>query len=811
MKRKLLIVGGAVLAAVVLFAAIGFLAVPPLLRSQLEKLSQEKLQRELTIGEVKVNPFDLRLEMRDVALKDKDGSPLASFERLLVDYEIFPALTQRAFGFREISLTRPLASVVIDHEGTLNFARLIADATRDSTPEEAQQNEPLPRVIIDKLEIDRAGVNFRDERRAEPFTTEVDPVAVLLTDLNTLPDREGKQSLVARTPEGEQLKWDGEFALSPIQSHGTIALTGLSGPKIWRIGKELVNFEIPSGSADISATYEVDLKQPQPRLHVTDIRAHFKGWALKSQHKEDRVLQLEDVQIGPGTFDLGERHLVLDQFVVRGGGMGAQRGSDNLINWVELLKLKGATAARETATAANATAAEPATDEGPWRIEVNAFRVGDFGLTFSDDAAVTPYDVSVKKIALAFAAAIDYAAAGSQLALEQIVLAVSDISLKPRNEQAPIFTLAAVELGTGMANYKDKKVEFDALKIVKPRGDAWIDGDGNLNWAGLAPRQPAPAVSEQRAEELQVAASVGAEKQPWRIALKTVEVADGGVTVTDRGMTPPVSVKIEPIRVKIDGVSSDLQQSVGYDLEVGVQPGGQFVSKGSVVPATPAAEGTLALRDLPLKLGERYVNRFALLVLKSGTVAAAGKYAFAMRDGKPTAQYTGGFQVAKLDLVEEDTKERFLGWDLMDVRGIDFKFEPTRLDILEVRLDRPAGKFIIYEDRTLNVQRVMRTTGGKGGKPEASAAAQPAAARTTGGAAAAGGGEAERQVGREAATSSVRFGATPAAKPQAKRAAAPTQAAALPFPVNIQRIRVNQGRALLRRPHAHAAIRHPDP
>jgi hypothetical protein len=74
-----------------------------------------------------------------------------------------------------------------------------------------------------------------------------------------------------------------------------------------------------------------------------------------------------------------------------------------------------------------------------------------------------------------------------------------------------------------------------------------------------------------------------------------------------------------------------------------------------------------------------------------------------MRDGKPTAQFNGGFQVAKLDLVEEGTKERFLGWDMVDARGSDFKFEPTRLDILEIRLDRPGGKFIIYEDRTLNV------------------------------------------------------------------------------------------------------------
>lgn len=786
MKKKLLILGVAVLAAVVLFAAVGFFAVPPLLRSQLEKLARAELQRELTIGGIELNPFDLKLEMRDVALKDRDGSRLLGFERLLVDYEIFPALTQRAFGFRQISLTRPLANAVIDKAGSLNFARLIEDATKNRPPDEAPKDEPLPRLIIDKLEVDRAGIEFTDERRAEPFSTQVDPVAVVLTDFNTLPDREGRQAVVARTPEGEQLKWEGEFGLSPIQSRGTVEVTGISGPKLWRYGEELVNFEIPSGTADVSAAYEVDLKQPVLRLHVTDMKAHLKGWALKSRNQEDRVLRLDDIEVGPGTFDLGERRLVLEKFVVAGGGLGAQRGSDNLINWVELLKLKGAAAAKETA--AGAQVAAPGGDEGPWKIAIKDFRIANFGFAFSDDAAINPYDATVKRIELALAAVIDYHPAGSQIALDGIVVGLADVSLQPRDEPAPIFTLAAVELGTGRANYKDKTVEFDALKISKPRGDAWIDGAGKLNWAGLAPKTATAAGPSDRPAG-EAAEPVKGAEQPWRIALKTVEVVEGGVTFTDRGMSPPVSVKVEPIRVKLDGVSSDLERSVGYDLDVGVQPGGQFVSKGSIVPATPGADGSLTLRDLPLKLGERYVNRFALLVLKSGAVSAAGKYAFAMRDGKPTAQFNGGFQVAKLDLVEEGTNERFLGWDLVDARGIDFKLEPTRLDILEVRLDRPAGKFIIYEDRTLNVQRVLRNAGGKG--DAVGAAAQPAAEKTKG-AAQPSGAEPGRQVGLESATSSVRFGAAPAAKPEAKRGLAP-QSAALPFPVNIQRVRVNRG------------------
>jgi hypothetical protein len=329
-------------------------------------------------------------------------------------------------------------------------------------------------------------------------------------------------------------------------------------------------------------------------------------------------------------------------------------------------------------------------------------------------------------------------------------------------------------------------VQFDALRISNPRGVAWLDKERNLNWAGLAPKSSGSSPGSTTGDDAAMAAAIG--ERPWRIGLKTVEVVDGAMTFSDRAMEPPVMVDVEPIRVRLDNLSSDLTKAVGYELEVGVKPGGQFTSKGSVVPATPAAEGALSLKDLPLKLGERYVNTFALLVLNSGAVSGAGKYTFAMQGGKPTAQFNGGFQVAKLDLVEEDTKERFLGWDLMDVRGIDFKLEPAKLDIVEIRFDRPGGKFIIYEDRTLNVQRILRTASAKGGSEGAPQPAFEKGKRAGTGS----DGDPSRQVGLESTTSSVRFGAAPPDQPVTP-AAVPSKTAPPLFPINIQRVRVNRG------------------
>lgn len=726
-----------------------------------------------------------------------------------------------------------MANLVIDKSGSVNFARLVADATKNQPKEEKKEGGGLPRLVIVKLAIDDAGFEFTDHRRTGPFKTEVDPVDLVLTNFNTLPNESGKQTIAASTPDGEGLKWEGDFALSPVRSSGNIELTKVSGPKLWRYFRDFVNFEVPSGTADFSTAYDFSLEQPEVRLTLSGMKAHLNDWQLKSRDAEDRVLALNDVQVGPGDVDLQKRAVSIEKVLFQGGRIGIVLGSDNLINWVELLKLKGAAAAKETAV--EAKTATPAAEGGPWNIALREFRLSDLAVTFTSLNAQTPFDFNIAKAGLGFGAVIDYAPTGSQLMVDNIALGLADLALKVHADSAPVMTVANIDLGSGSFDYKEKAVRFEALKITGPRIDAWLDKDRQLNLLGLAPKasgsaattaapEVAPAAQPQKAgprkpkktvkrkpnQEAaplpQQASSPAAPEtavesapvtqatappgeQPWRFSLKTISVTEGAVAVSDRAMEPPVTVNLEPILVKLDGVSSDLKQAVGYDVAVGVKQGGQFNTKGSVVPATPSAEGTLALKDLSLKPSEHYVNKFALLVLNSGTVSAAGKFAVAMKDKKPIAQFNGGFQVVKLDLIEEGTKERFLGWDMMDVRGIDFKLEPGKLDISEVRFDKPGGKFIIYEDRTLNVQRILRQKGGTG----ADGGPKPVFEKKKGGVRAAAGGDSSRQVGLESTTSSMKFGAAPADEPEAAPPPVPSKPSTPLFPVNIQRIRVNKG------------------
>src|SRR5689334_24758723 len=78
--RKLALWVGALAA---LYAVLGFLVAPPIVRHQLEQVLAQQLGRKVMIEQVRINPFALSASIRNFALKERDGTTNAlSFEEL---------------------------------------------------------------------------------------------------------------------------------------------------------------------------------------------------------------------------------------------------------------------------------------------------------------------------------------------------------------------------------------------------------------------------------------------------------------------------------------------------------------------------------------------------------------------------------------------------------------------------------------------------------------------------------------------------------------------------------------------------------
>src|SRR5258708_12544414 len=80
-RRLLRLLAGAGIALVV-YGLGGFLLVPPLARWAIEKKGRAALHREVTLREVRFNPFTLDLNLAGLRIRDRDRRPLFDLDRL---------------------------------------------------------------------------------------------------------------------------------------------------------------------------------------------------------------------------------------------------------------------------------------------------------------------------------------------------------------------------------------------------------------------------------------------------------------------------------------------------------------------------------------------------------------------------------------------------------------------------------------------------------------------------------------------------------------------------------------------------------
>ena len=71
-----------------MYVAAVFLVVPPLLKPRLEMALSDQIGRNVTIDEIKFNPFVLSATVANLRVHEKDGEPFFGFEQLFADIQL---------------------------------------------------------------------------------------------------------------------------------------------------------------------------------------------------------------------------------------------------------------------------------------------------------------------------------------------------------------------------------------------------------------------------------------------------------------------------------------------------------------------------------------------------------------------------------------------------------------------------------------------------------------------------------------------------------------------------------------------------
>ena len=241
------------------------------------------------------------------------------------------------------------------------------------------------------------------------------------------------------------------------------------------------------------------------------------------------------------------------------------------------------------------------------------------------------------------------------------------------------------------------------------------------------------------------AAAPVAAAAPWTATAREVDLSKIDTLLEEQATG--VKLHLQDLAVKLEGASTDLKQAVKFKAAFSLQEGGQLSAQGSVVPGTGTLATDLRIRQLSLAPLQPLLSKYLKLKIAGGSVFAQGRLTTGAGNAQsPGLRFVGGFDVSGLVLNEEQG-DLFLSWKNVGADKLIANLSPDSLEIAELRVLEPDATLVIEDDRSLSTTRLLV-------EPPISAAT-----------------------------------ATPAASPDTASARAVD-----PFPVRIQRLRVQNGK-----------------
>jgi outer membrane protein OmpA-like peptidoglycan-associated protein len=477
---------------VFLYSIGGFVVAPAMIKSKAPAIIAEQLGRKATVEQVRLNPFALSLTLRGFELADLGGERFIGFEELYVNFQL-SSIFRRALTFAAISLTAPDGLVKVLPDGSLNFSDLVTRLNQ-SEPSQAQSSE-LPPLQIFRLSIERGRFTFKDLSLPTPYEETFFPIQLTLNNFSTRKDRQSPYSFTASTGEGAVISWEGDLSMNPVGSQGRLAVNKVDLPSVWKYIQDYVNFEVVSGTVDLSGRYRVAQKGDAFALELTEGELQLGELVVAAKDSEAVVLSVPSLSVRGTEVDLKDKQIVVASVTSMGARVNAWLAPDGKFMSETVFDPTGL---EERFAQLLGGSAEPEVDAQPWTINILEVNLENYAANFEDRTVATPKRIALDSIKLDLKnvsnqkdsqAEITAALTINQTGTAQvegrfginplstdIALKVSRDPVKPM--QPYVDAVAPVELTSGTINLEGR-VKYQALSGAGPKlrfqGEASIE------------------------------------------------------------------------------------------------------------------------------------------------------------------------------------------------------------------------------------------------------------------------------------------------------------------------------------------------
>ena len=334
-----------VLAGVVIFFVVftlfGFFGLPPIVKSVLTKKLSEALHREVTIEQIKINPYALSLTIRGFLIKEKGGSEkFVSFDELYVNLESISAI-RFAPVLKEFRLKQPYFNVKRIDETTYNFSDLMEkkETKPPEKPPEKSPEKPKPlKFSFNNIKIENGSVDFWDgpnntQHAVRELTIGIPSLSNIPTQIETFV-QPALSAKINETPYVLQGKTK-PFADS-LETSFDINIKDLDIPYYLAYFPLKPNFKIVSAYLDTQTQLTfIQYKDKGPSLTVSG-NVSLKKMALDDE-KKNPLFRLPLLEIGIAPSEPLKKLIHLSKISIQSPELNVQRNPRGALNLESLL------------------------------------------------------------------------------------------------------------------------------------------------------------------------------------------------------------------------------------------------------------------------------------------------------------------------------------------------------------------------------------------------------------------------------------------------------------------------------------------
>lgn len=190
------------------------------------------------------------------------------------------------------------------------------------------------------------------------------------------------------------------------------------------------------------------------------------------------------------------------------------------------------------------------------------------------------------------------------------------------------------------------------------------------------------------------------------------------VQVDDLTVSPAARLSLHQADLALKNLSSDLGQTMGFELNGLGQGNGRLKLSGDVRVQPLMVRSQLAIINLDLRGVQPYVAPYLNVALVSAKASVNGKLDVAALSGKGTepdpkavnARYQGRLALTDLRTQDSVNQADFLRWRALSLDGLDVNWKAGTLtaDLGRIALDDFYGRLIINPDGKLNLAGLVK-------------------------------------------------------------------------------------------------------